>query len=96
MINTWLTYINLYIPIFVLSILSGWGGLINRKQFSWKAMIEIGVGNGILGVVTLIFLQEFLTDVSIEVKYALIVLISFLGRDEAIGLYQKFKQMKGL
>lgn len=96
MINTWLTYINLYIPIFVLSILSGWGGLINRKQFSWKAMIEIGVGNGILGVVTLIFLQEFLTDVSIEVKYALIVLISFLGRDEAINLYQKFKQMKGL
>lgn len=96
MINTWLTYINLYIPIFVLSILSGWGGLINRKQFSWKAMIEIGVGNGILGVVTLIFLQEFLTDVSIEVKYALIVLISFLGRDEAISLYQKFKQMKGL
>ena len=96
MINAWMTYINLYLPIFVLSTLSGWGGLINRKQFSWKAMLEIGIGNGILGVVTLIFLQEFLTDVSIEVKYALIVLISLLGRDEAISLYQKFKQMKGL
>lgn len=85
--------ITAYLPIFIVSVLGGLSGLIKRREFEKLKFLEVITGNGLLGVICLIFLNDF-TDLSQESKYAFICLFSYLGMDEAEKILLKIKGFK--
>lgn len=82
-----------YGPICFLSVFAGISGLIKRRQLNRKSFLEAILSNGLLGVITLVLLNDF-TDLSNEAKYAVVALCSYIGADEALDLFLKLKGFK--
>lgn len=87
-------FIEEYLPVFLLSIIAGFSGIIKRKEVSFTKILEIITSNGLLGVITLVLLKEFFPDFSIETKYAIVILASYIGLDEALEMILKIKGLK--
>lgn len=87
------TLVDEYLPVFILSIIAGFSGIIKKREYTKIKILEVLTSNGLLGVITLILLNDF-TDFSIESKYAIVCLASYIGIDDALDLVLKIKGLR--